>query len=651
MPYIMDERMSHGWLVKKLIQKVGAALSIESGPRLSGLGDRGEARVIAAFLILIAALGVGTGVGLTLRWKKNEQSSIRRAQLTETELQNRLVIENIWSALELVRNQALELKKEDLEKNPPRGLILHWAEIQVKNDALSQVIRYAQNPRWKTPQFYSSFEEVYLGQAVRELSYRELKEKGVAVIPVRDDPEKEPKLLGVAYPSQNSVVLALVDPMQAFSLFKNWKSILQGRSMDIAHRAFLITRNGTVLAHTEKSYIATNLRNHPLFEKAFQTRGSGTFQSIDRLPTLAAYSRIGSLPIAAVTERVNLQTFSITLKWVRDVALAFFGLIALCMLMARLAIKMQANRGAPSREGQAPVNESGCLEDLWETNEIVAQKPLLPTKSKMIEKLAPTIGHTAIAKNSDLRPDEARVQEILAKIAKSKRDAAMGKKEPAEEKSNVVVPHPELQAQMEELQNKQEDIATQRFLQAERAVEILIDQFQDELQENTSVRVWAEKLTSTAGRICKSPTLYFSYQVQNKLATLTTIAGFKNAEAPRSMTFPIVPAVLDTILRTEAEGKQASLAEYSPLAKMIMSKMGIAHFEAWPVTGRGKLQGVLVILQPGTDSNLHRGALNRTIQIAGKNVIVQTPANAAKDNAILNAGSTNNRKTEPDSIL
>ena len=87
------------------------------------------------------------------------------------------------------------------------------------------------------------------------------------------------------------------------------------------------------------------------------------------------------------------------------------------------------------------------------------------------------------------------------------------------------------------------------------------------------------------------------------------------------MTFPITSEVITRLQLADDRNEWLSLTEYPPLARAVMTRMGVAHFEAWPVCGRkgGKscLLGVLVILQAGVDSDLHRDSIARMMRATG----------------------------------
>ena len=71
------------------------------------------------------------------------------------------------------------------------------------------------------------------------------------------------------------------------------------------------------------------------------------------------------------------------------------------------------------------------------------------------------------------------------------------------------------------------------------------------------------------------------------------------------------------------QGKVASVTNYGPMNKLIVSQMKATQFEAWGVTssaevsGQAKLVGVLVILKTGTQSIQARPAIAKVLRESG----------------------------------
>jgi len=74
-----------------------------------------------------------------------------------------------------------------------------------------------------------------------------------------------------------------------------------------------------------------------------------------------------------------------------------------------------------------------------------------------------------------------------------------------------------------------------------------------------------------------------------------------------------------------------NLWEYPPLARVMLSRLGIANFEAWPMTearspnvGPSRMLGVLVVAESGIDSVLHRDFMGALLDRASRHYARQT---------------------------
>jgi len=75
----------------------------------------------------------------------------------------------------------------------------------------------------------------------------------------------------------------------------------------------------------------------------------------------------------------------------------------------------------------------------------------------------------------------------------------------------------------------------------------------------------------------------------------------------------------------DAKGKPRNLWDHAPLARLMLTRLGIAHFEAWPMVhrvppsqGPSRFLGVLVIAESGIDSMLHREFLGSLLERASR---------------------------------
>jgi hypothetical protein len=92
------------------------------------------------------------------------------------------------------------------------------------------------------------------------------------------------------------------------------------------------------------------------------------------------------------------------------------------------------------------------------------------------------------------------------------------------------------------------------------------------------------------------------------------------------MSFPIDQMVLQKIREADQKGTFAALSDYGPLSRILLARLGVAHFEAWALTGYGhlgrqagkpRLLGVLIILQAGLESAMRHDSLSRMMRTTG----------------------------------
>jgi hypothetical protein len=172
----------------------------------------------------------------------------------------------------------------------------------------------------------------------------------------------------------------------------------------------------------------------------------------------------------------------------------------------------------------------------------------------------------------------------------------------------------------QELQNS--EAALKRF----RDEQEIVARFESLAARMKEPMLVAKAMAETATRLCESPTLFFTYHDGVKSAVMHSSAGFANGEAPVGLSFPIDNALMQNIMENERRGEITKLANYEPLAKLVLVRTGTAHFEAWPVTGCGRfgrlagrprLLGVLVILRAGAEISNRHESLTRMMRTTG----------------------------------
>ena len=153
----------------------------------------------------------------------------------------------------------------------------------------------------------------------------------------------------------------------------------------------------------------------------------------------------------------------------------------------------------------------------------------------------------------------------------------------------------------------------------------LMAEFENDAVHLKDARLIARRMVDVAANLCRSPVLFLSHQENLRSLVLTEDAGFIANDIPVGLSVPVNSDLL-TRCETQTGLSVPSVSDYEPLASVLLQRMGIAHFEAWALTGYGqlgrmagkpRLLGVLVILQAGIDSQMHQHALSRMIRTTG----------------------------------
>ena len=516
-----------------------------------------------SILPVVAALGIGAWLAQSASGNKQERAEL--ARMEDLTAQSRILAEAVWENIDVIRARALSLQQLRAinPQQVPSAPILHWAELELKDGRISSVRQAVKNPTWKGDADY------YLRSAVEQIGVRDVNEQGVTALRIREDSLHPHEWLALGFRSQTpqpSIVLALVDPTEAFPVFKR----LAKRLRTTNSRAYLIGSDGQVLSHTQQNYSSTDFSGAPIFTEALRsifqgtrTAGAGTFVAIDQLSVNAAYERLGSLPMGVVLEQ-PMDTTQNPLK-IRFAG-QLLGALGILTLLTLICARRKVIKKTESETETETVSDSASV--------------ILTTIDK------PQVIPASQSKN------------------------VLNTKNPATE---------------DHLNNKL--LATEEALRSARDESSLVARFEADAARLKDPKKVGARLAISASQLCQSPVLFFTYQEALRSGVLAADAGFETGQAPASMNFPISDELMRQIVQSQRETDQSfSLANYPPLAHVLLSRVGVAHYEAWVITGYGHLGrvagtarvlGFLVILQAGIESMTRYESVNRMMRATG----------------------------------
>lgn len=539
----------------------------------------------AAFLTYVAVQPM-SGSDFEERW-----DAVVRGQTTS---QGRALEDGFQDAVQRVRLLALGLKNLlPLQQPVEWGPILHFSEMQASAGKITQI----KNSTWFNQAKNESIsDEQILNEIKEKTSLQHIRENGYSVVRMKLDPNQARDHLALVFmaSAQGAVgqpdvlISAIVDPSQAFPGFLRFASRSEGGSL----RAYLISDEGRVLAHSQPNYVGSYFSDAPIFKEALKATlegrrlaGSGSYQSIDQMKVAAAYTRVGTLPLAIVVEKVKTGAPVLTRHWTR------WGIQLLGVLAAVVALAYALVTRASSRWARVAAAEV--------VQQPVFEVELLKRANRMAQKT-----------ENELKAKAETLQSLIEDLPVTPQMLT------AAQEALVAGPADGVQTLPEDL----------KALPDVRDEESLLMRFEKEMLATQDIRKASARLASLASRLCKSPTLFFVYQERLEACVLKCYAGFDGDQAPKAMAFSMPKNVLQNIYAQEQRGQQVSLVDYTALAQILLERTGVSHFEAWAVTGYGeqgrqKRQpqqlGVLVVLKAGYESAIRRDTLARAMRITG----------------------------------
>ncbi|HTL12621.1 MAG TPA: hypothetical protein VL588_09050, partial [Bdellovibrionota bacterium] len=297
------------------------------------------------------ALVVGVTLGMGRQEDSRESQDISRMATlsTETDFLN----DAVSAGVEAIRAAAIQAdthvaNPQSATTLDPSGALLHVAHItQSAEGAQPDVVRTRRRQGWDqaslTPGLAGKMMETqYLAQVEQALKDDAPAKDEIRALTFRFDPHGSREWLGLVFSTRETpegaheYVAALVDPMEAFSSFNGFGP----RSEGGARRAYLVTTQGGILAHSRATYVGADFSGTALYQKALASlfegsreSGSGSYVGIDQVPTLASYRRVTGLPLALVLEETlplaRAQSALLAGGWERTAGqgLAGFGIV------------------------------------------------------------------------------------------------------------------------------------------------------------------------------------------------------------------------------------------------------------------------------------------------------------------------------------
>jgi hypothetical protein len=492
------------------------------------------------------------------------QATRRHAVLAE----GRLLADSVHGELQQLHLQVIRFIERPVGLLDPA--IIHVAELQIKDGRVTGVRSQVQVQAQALKPAPGFFED-YLRNAMVKIDPSELRREGAQLIRV----SQGVRWVAVAFPlASGNAVLALVDPAEAFPVFKEWSA----RSSNALDRGYLIGSDGYVYLHSDRAFWGSDFSSNAvfrdlakgLFDQSSRREGEGVFAGIDLNPVAASWLRIGGLPLAVVIENVMPpETAGIWQSLGPSILILVLGTLGLLLIVIYVL----------SRSFSELELRSGTLQ--------------MPKASEYV----------TMPKASDYAtmPQLSAIATVPAAITKTAPPPPTTEMTEAFAKTKAIT----LGTAITQLSDAREGLRAEGTNKLRIQDEILLRQYEADATRVRDLRQAASRLTATTARIFETQSLFFAYNSSVQAAILQAYAGFPDGRGPGGMSFPIGSAVLERIFEVEQSSSVAALAEFTPLQRLVATHFSNRGFQAWAVTGFApsikevggpRLLGVLVLL-------------------------------------------------------
>jgi hypothetical protein len=455
------------------------------------------------------------------------------------------------------------------------------------------------------------------------------------------------------YKIQNGVIdpnaiekinLTLIDPVKAFAGLQKVNSIEDAS-------AYLLDKRGKVLAHSISAFVGTDMKRVDQLKTTLdnlflgaQTGSVNQYTNADGVKEQVAFVRAGTSPFAfAVEERAKPPVLSSA--WVSDqidsgAARRNFGFLFVLIaasLVAFSAISVIASQQL-NKQIEAGVLARANNEQRVPTMPEPPKSAPLPFSSKIAPSMIASASASARAnENANASFDENSGANAIENFV-----ATETKTQHSPQSSPQNANPPSIQTSSRDI-----DYSATRLIEARDQIALEREQLQaavsglsvtrdfgrdfvNKIEKCYTLEGVEKELVQVSSEISESPVLYFRYHRRNQSLTLASVAGDVKIQNYSNMQAYVRKDIELQVEQMADDGKVASISNYGPMSKLIISHLNVAHFEAWAVTShpevssQSKLVGVIVVLQAGMRSAQARPLLARILRDAGNYLYAQS---------------------------
>jgi hypothetical protein len=389
--------------------------------------------------------------------------------------------------------------------------------------------------------------------------------------------------------------IALIDPVKAFA---GVQKLASGEST-----AFLLNKKGKVLAHTLNAYVGTDLRKishlKDTIENLFlgtQTGSVDRYTNVDGTKSQVAFVRAGAYPFAFAVEQKATPAV-LSSEWMSEqmesgAARKNLGFALVVIAIALITFTVVSTWAGRELNKQIEANREVRKEN-------AVDLPMGIAPSMLAKKVAPSAMATAQAAVKAPITAQASIESAADSFV-------------------------EFRAQLEQERDHSHQQA--RLITTDRDY---VRELLGRIESSLTAEGIEKELTSLSSELTESPVLFLRYNRRNQNLTLASVAGEIRIPNYVQMQAYVRKDIELQVEQLAEGGKVASLTNYGPINKLMITHLNVAHFEAWGVTsspeisGQARLVGVLVVLHAGMRSAQVRPTLAKILKESGNYLYAQ----------------------------
>lgn len=589
---------------------------------------------IAILLTGMTILVLGGGMGLTAYKQFQEQTVVDNHH--RLKIQAQVFVDQFFHLVDSVKNS------NDVQTVPAvthRGMALVQDGMPIEIEALDMIRNIEQEPDF-------ALEERVLDALKKQIKFGDLAISKVSVgtfaktgVGAQEgiyiaQPVFAPESAGPENPTpqKNSfnkilkIKFTLVDPALAFGSLAKWgETIDQAGNAINSGAAYLVSRSGKVIAHSKSSFVGTQLSKIDSLKETLnsiflgaQTGTVASYDSIDGNTKQVALVRAGIYPFAMVVE-TNEPAGVLSSRWFEEQWETGAARKALGIFLILIAIAIASTLAIQTWFVQA-------IEKMLKPR---THAHVAPFNREDLDPIGLQIQPGALAAQSSVVPPA---------FAHTESPHALRNELEQEESPSLNSPisaPPRVAAKVETFTESQSKIEQERTTAQDTILTVVTEkqdyeEFVRKIEAAYATDTIETELCDFASQLTESPVLFLRYYPRTQNLSLVAAAGDLKISNSAAMQVFVRKDIEQQITQFANQGKVASISNYAPLARMMISNLNIAHFEAWAVASDtsvdaygSKMVGVLVILRAGFKSAQVRPLLAKAIRETGNNIHVQ----------------------------